>query len=41
LIPLYQVPSLLVWREDLLNVADNPTTQTVFWNAGSWGYANP
>jgi peptide/nickel transport system substrate-binding protein len=41
LIPLYQVPSLLVWREDLLNVADNPTTETVFWNAGSWGYANP
>ena len=41
LIPLYQVPSFLAWRQDLLNVADNPTTETVFWNAGSWGYAKP
>jgi peptide/nickel transport system substrate-binding protein len=40
-IPLYQVPSFLAWRQDLLNVVNNPTTETVFWNAGSWGYANP
>ncbi len=41
LIPLYQIPSFLAWRQDLLNVADNPTTETLFWNAGSWGYAKP
>jgi peptide/nickel transport system substrate-binding protein len=40
-IPLYQVPSFLAWRQDLLNVVNNPTTETVFWNAGSWGYAKP
>jgi len=41
LIPLYQVPSLLAWRQDLLNIENNPTTQTLFWNAGSWGFAKP
>src|SRR5215211_2795267 len=41
LIPLYQVPSFLAWRQDLLNVVNNPTTESVFWNAGSWGYAKP
>jgi hypothetical protein len=40
-IPLYQVPSFLAWRQDLLNVVNNPTTESVFWNAGSWGYAKP
>jgi peptide/nickel transport system substrate-binding protein len=40
-IPLYQVPSFLAWRQDLLNVVSNPTTESVFWNAGSWGYAKP
>jgi peptide/nickel transport system substrate-binding protein len=40
-IPLYQVQSFLAWRQDLLNIQDNPTTETLFWNAGSWGYANP
>jgi peptide/nickel transport system substrate-binding protein len=40
-IPLYQVPSFLAWRHDLLNVVNNPTTESVFWNAGSWGYAKP
>jgi glutathione transport system substrate-binding protein len=40
-IPLYQVPSFVAWRQDLLNIVNNPTTESVFWNAGSWGYANP
>ena len=40
-IPLYRVPSFLAWRQDLLNVVNNPTTESVFWNAGSWGYAKP
>jgi glutathione transport system substrate-binding protein len=40
-IPLYQVPSFLAVRQELLNVGDNPTTETPFWNAGSWGYAKP
>jgi peptide/nickel transport system substrate-binding protein len=41
LIPLYQLQSFLAWREDLVNVKDNATTQGPFWNAGSWGFANP
>jgi peptide/nickel transport system substrate-binding protein len=40
-IPLYQVPSFLAWRQDLLNVQNNPTTETPFWNAGTWGFAKP
>jgi peptide/nickel transport system substrate-binding protein len=40
-IPLYQVQSFLAWRQDLLNIEDNPTTETLFWNAGSWGFAKP
>jgi peptide/nickel transport system substrate-binding protein len=40
-IPLYQVPSFLAFRQELLNVGDNPTTETPFWNAGSWGFAEP
>jgi peptide/nickel transport system substrate-binding protein len=40
-IPLYQVPSFVAWRQDLLNIVNNPTTESVFWNAGSWGYAKP
>jgi peptide/nickel transport system substrate-binding protein len=40
-IPLYQLPSFLAWRQDLVNVQDNPTSQGPFWNAGSWGFANP
>ena len=40
-IPLYQVPSFLAWRQDLLNIVSNPTIESVFWNAGSWGYAKP
>ena len=40
-IPLYQVQSFLAWRQDLLNIEDNPTTETPFWNAGSWGFAKP
>jgi hypothetical protein len=38
---LYQVQSFLAWRQDLTNVGDNPTTETPFWNAGSWGLAKP
>jgi glutathione transport system substrate-binding protein len=38
---LYQLPSFLAWRQDLLNVQDNPTAQGPFWNAGSWGFAQP
>ena len=39
-IPLYQVPSSLAWRQDLVNIADNPTAGP-FWNAGSWGFTRP
>ena len=40
-IPLYQRPSFLAFRQDLLNVVNNPTIETSFWNAGSWGFAQP
>jgi peptide/nickel transport system substrate-binding protein len=40
-IPLYQRPSFLAFRQDLLNVVNNPTTETSFWNAGTWGFAQP
>jgi peptide/nickel transport system substrate-binding protein len=40
-IPLYQLPSFLAWRQDLLNVQHNPTAEGPFWNAGSWGFAKP
>jgi peptide/nickel transport system substrate-binding protein len=40
-IPLYQRPSFLAFRQDLLNVVNNPTTETSFWNAGSWGFRKP
>jgi peptide/nickel transport system substrate-binding protein len=39
-IPLYQVPSSLAWRQDLVNIADNPTAGPL-WNAGSWGVTKP
>jgi peptide/nickel transport system substrate-binding protein len=38
-IPLYQVPGFLAWRQDLLNVEHNTTTEGPFWNAGTWGFA--
>jgi peptide/nickel transport system substrate-binding protein len=38
-IPLYQVPGFLAWRQDLLNVEPNTTTEGPFWNAGTWGFA--
>jgi peptide/nickel transport system substrate-binding protein len=38
---LYQVQSFLAFRQDLLNIENNPTTETPFWNAGSWGFAKP
>jgi peptide/nickel transport system substrate-binding protein len=40
-IPLYQLQSFLAWRQDLLNVVDNPTTEGPFWNAGTWAFAKP
>jgi glutathione transport system substrate-binding protein len=40
-IPLYQLQSVLAWREQILNVASNPTTEGPFWNAASWGFATP
>jgi peptide/nickel transport system substrate-binding protein len=40
-IPLYQLQSVLTWRQNLLNVGDNPTAEGPFWNAGSWGFAGP
>jgi ABC-type transport system substrate-binding protein len=40
-IPLYQLQSLLAWRQELLNVANNPTTEGPFWNAGTWAFASP
>jgi peptide/nickel transport system substrate-binding protein len=38
-IPLYQLPGFLAWRQDLVNVQHNPTTEGPFWNAGTWGFA--
>jgi peptide/nickel transport system substrate-binding protein len=38
-IPLYQVQSFLAWRQDLRNVANNPTMEGSFWNAGTWAFA--
>jgi ABC-type transport system substrate-binding protein len=38
-IPLYQLTGLLAWRQDLVNVQHNPTTEGPFWNAGTWGFA--
>jgi ABC-type transport system substrate-binding protein len=38
-IPLYQVQSLLAWRQDLRNVTNNPTIDGSFWNAGTWAFA--
>lgn len=40
-IPLYQLPSFLAWRQNLVNVRNNPTTEGPFWNAGTWGFAGP
>jgi peptide/nickel transport system substrate-binding protein len=40
-IPLYQLPSFLAWRQDLVNVRSNPTAEGPFWNAGTWGFARP
>jgi peptide/nickel transport system substrate-binding protein len=39
-IPLYQPPGFLAWREDLVNVEHNTTTEGPFWNAGTWGFAS-
>jgi peptide/nickel transport system substrate-binding protein len=38
-VPLYQVPGVLAWRQDLVNVEHNTTTAGPFWNAGTWGFA--
>jgi peptide/nickel transport system substrate-binding protein len=40
-IPLYQVPGFLAWRQDLVNVEPNTTTEGPFWNVGTWGFAGP
>jgi peptide/nickel transport system substrate-binding protein len=40
-IPLYQLQAFLAWRQDLLNVGNNPTTEGPFWNAGTWAFAKP
>jgi peptide/nickel transport system substrate-binding protein len=37
-IPLYQKPSLLAYRDTLMNVAENTNVEGLFWNAGTWGY---
>jgi peptide/nickel transport system substrate-binding protein len=39
-IPLYQLPGFLAWRQDLVNVEHNTTTEGPFWNAGTWGFAS-
>jgi peptide/nickel transport system substrate-binding protein len=40
-IPLYQLSSVLAWRQELLNVGNNPTSEGPFWNAGTWGFTKP
>jgi peptide/nickel transport system substrate-binding protein len=37
-IPLYTKPTFLAYRSGLVNIIDNPNTEGLFWNAGSWGY---
>jgi peptide/nickel transport system substrate-binding protein len=39
MIPLYQLQSFLAWREELVNIENNPAPEGPFWNAGSWGFA--
>jgi ABC-type transport system substrate-binding protein len=38
-IPLYPLPGFLAWRQDLVNVEHNTTTEGPFWNVGTWGFA--
>ena len=38
-IPLYQPHGFLAWRQDLVNVEHNTTTEGPFWNAGTWWFA--
>ncbi len=38
-IPLYQRPTFLAWRETLRNVVENPTNEGPLWNAESWAFA--
>jgi peptide/nickel transport system substrate-binding protein len=40
-IPLYQLQSFLAWRQDLVNVENNPAPEGPFRNAGSRGFARP
>ena len=37
-IPHSQPPGFLAWRQDLVNVEHNPTTEGPLWNAESWGF---
>jgi peptide/nickel transport system substrate-binding protein len=36
LVPLYQRPQTVAYREQLKGVLQNPTQAEVFWNSGSW-----
>jgi peptide/nickel transport system substrate-binding protein len=38
-IPLYQRPTFLAWREGLRNVVENPSNEGPLWNAESWAFA--
>jgi peptide/nickel transport system substrate-binding protein len=38
-IPLYQRPTFLAWRDTLRNVVENPSNEGPLWNAESWAFA--
>lgn len=36
-VPLYQKPTFLAHSEDFVNITDNTTTESPFWNSEEWG----
>ena len=36
-LPLYQKPTFLAFSDKYLNIGDNTTTETPFWNVEEWG----
>ena len=36
-IPLYQKPTFIAFSDKYLNITDNTTTETPFWDVEEWG----
>jgi peptide/nickel transport system substrate-binding protein len=36
-LPLYQKPTFIAFSDKYLNIVDNTTTETPFWNVEQWG----